>query len=322
MLDFYRQMADQLNQGPIVLATVVAVTGSVPREVGAKMMVCPNGQIIGTIGGGAGEGKVYQQALEILTSGERGFVEIDLSGAPQRDTQGVCGGHMRVWVERWSGETARSRVQQILQCMQIGEPAALMISFTDEPPALIQPYAGLEVVVKPEGMIEPLQGAPTLLIGGGGHVAVPLAQVAHLAGFQIAVVDDRPEFAHSDRFPQATWVLPQSFEAALEVLPTPLPLYVALVTRGMQHDLAALRVLLRRPTCYLGMIGSRKRVRLVLQTLEQEGFAPAQLAQIYAPIGLDIGALTPGEIAVSIVAELVKVRRGGSGRPLGLNVPG
>lgn len=309
MLDFYRQMARELEVGPVVLATVGAVRGSVPREVGAKMLLCPDGRLIDTIGGGAGEAKVIHQARYVLETGEKTWVEIDLSGAPRRDIQGVCGGWMQVWVERWAGEQARHLVNEIIHCLEQGKPGAIVTPFAPErsPSLVTDPLQ--EFQQTPTELIEPLVFPPLLLILGGGHVAVPLAQVAYLAGFQIAVQDDRPEFVTGDRFPQATWRFCQPLGEALAQIPAPAPLYAALVTRGFQHDLTALRVLLQHPTRYIGMIGSRKRVHLVYQTLSQEGFAPETMAGIYAPIGLDIGALTPGEIAVSIVAELVKVRR-------------
>jgi len=170
--------------------------------------------------------------------------------------------------------------------------------------------------------ITPLRRPPTLLIVGAGHVAVPLAHMAHLIDFRVVVQDDRPEFANHQRFPDAT-VLAQPIATAVPTLNTGALLYIALVTRGYQHDLAALRVLLPRSPHYIGMIGSQKRVKTVLQALQQEGIpgmAPslvkAQLERIYAPIGLHLGALTPAEIAVSICAELIAVYRGGNGRSL------
>lgn len=155
---------------------------------------------------------------------------------------------------------------------------------------------------------------PTLLIVGAGHVAVPLAAIAAMIGFRVTVVDDRAEFATRERFPQANAVIAQPLTLALTCALN--SQYVALVTRGIQHDLEALRFLLKTPAKYIGMIGSRKRVHLVRQQLQQEGYPPKVLASLYAPIGLDIGALTPEEIAVSICAELIKVRRGGTAKSL------
>jgi xanthine dehydrogenase accessory factor len=317
VLDFYRTLATELAQQPVVMATVTMTRGSVPREVGAKMIVCADGRIVGTIGGGAGEAKVYAKALETLRSGNKTFVDIDLSGIPQ-DSQGVCGGKMTVWVERWQSSSL-PLIEAIITALQQDSTAVIITPF--EPSR--SPYlshdpndavAGIQVTA--DRFIEPLSSLPLLVIIGAGHVAVPLAQVADLIGFRVVVVDDRPEFANAERFPQAEQVLAQPTPVALATIPATTPLYAALVTRGLQHDLDALAVLLQRPTHYIGMIGSQKRVQLVIQTLLQQGGDTAKIHHLYAPIGLDIGALTPAEIAISIGAELIKVRRGGTGKSL------
>lgn len=317
MLDFYQAIAQELEQAPVVLATVTHVKGSVPREVGAKMLVCTDGKIIGTIGGGAGEAKVYQQALKVLETGEKQWAEIDLTGAAHRPTQGICGGTMRVWLERWSGKDSLNLIYQVLDSLRSGQSGALVTPFAlDQSPYLLQPFGEAHSIsqITQDAVIEPLVPPPTLLILGAGHIAVPLAQIAKMAGFQVVVVDDRPDFASPHRFPAAV-VLPQPVSIALADLPSS-QLYAALVTRSYQHDLEGLRLLLKRSVCYLGMIGSEKRISAVLQTLQQEGYSLHALEKIHSPIGLDIGALTPEEIAVSICAELVKVRRGGTGRSL------
>ncbi|AFZ32043.1 XshC-Cox1-family protein [Gloeocapsa sp. PCC 7428] len=325
MLEFYQQMAQALRQDSVVLTTVVSVTGSVPREVGAKMLVCRD-RAIGTIGGGAGEAKVIRQALQVLATGEKQFVEIDLSGALQRETQGVCGGAMQVWLERWSGNEAIKLIKQIIEILSSSGRGTLVTPFSGDSQPYLEfgdnephspqglPKARHKEHKENEAFREILVPLPTLLIVGAGHVAVPLAAIAAMIGFRVTVVDDRAEFATRERFPQAAEVIVQSLTFALKCGVN--SQYVALVTRGIQHDLEALRLLLQQPAQYIGMIGSRKRVRLVCQQLQQEGYSPEVLASLYAPIGLDIGALTPEEIAVSICAELIKVRRGGTGKSL------
>ncbi|MGF1519254.1 MAG: XdhC family protein [Nodosilinea sp.] len=316
MVNCFEQLAQSLEYGPAVLATVIDVRGSVPREVGAKLVVDARGQVFHTIGGGAGEAKVLGLAQEVLKTGEKQFAEIDLSGAPQRQTQGVCGGHMRVWLERWQGGAARTLVQTILRQLQTGQSVTLVTPFEKgSEPYLIENAVQIDPAI---AFVETLQPPPTLLIVGAGHVGIQLAKVAHLIGFQIAVQDDRPEWANAENYPQASQIFAQEIEAAIAALAPHQNLYAALVTRGYTYDLAALKPLIQRstPCRYLGMIGSEKRVRQVYQALESEGIAQATLGTIYAPIGLDIGALTPEEIAVSIGAELILVRRGGTGRSL------
>lgn len=311
MIDCYRQLAEALRQGAVVLATVIASKGSVPREVGAKMIVTSAG-CMGTIGGGAGEAKVIERAMQVLQTGQKQRLEIDLTGATHRETQGICGGVMQVWLERWSGAAAMALVEQILARLQTGQTVTLVTSFSEQAPYLLnsqdQPM---------NAFIETLYPPPTLLIVGAGHVGVQLAQVAHSIGFQIAIQDERVEWANAQLYPQASIILTEPIQVALTKLAAH-QLFAALVTRGYQYDLAALTGLLKRelPCQYIGMIGSEKRVRQVFQAAIASGIAPEQLRSVYAPIGLDIGALTPAEIAVSIGAELILVRRGGTGRPL------
>jgi len=309
MIEFYRQFAQCLTQEPVVLATVTRVQGSVPREVGAKMIVCSD-RIFGTIGGGAGEAKVIQHARIVLETAQKQSVEIDLTGAPQRETQGICGGKMQVWLERWSGEGAIELVQSILHLLNAGRTATLVTPFDAD----CSPYLVHHPESTPNAFIETLQPLPTLLIIGAGHVGKQLAKVAHLIGFQIMVQDDRAEWANSQRYPQAAGIFNGSIAEVIEQFSAHSNLYVALVTRGYHYDLAALECLLKRDSvcAYVGMIGSEKRVRQVCQALEKMGVSESKLKGIYAPIGLKIGALTPEEIAVSIGAELILVRRGGT----------
>jgi len=279
-------------------------------------MVCPDGQVMGTIGGGAGEAKVLQVAQSVLATGEKQRVTIDLSGAPQRETQGVCGGQMQVWVERWQGEGAIALSQTIQQRLEQGQPFTLVTPLTQHQ----NPYEGLSTAPLRDAQVfqEILQPPPTLLIVGAGHCGIQLAKVASLLGFQVVVQDERETWANSQNFPQVKTLFHGSVDAVLKELEHHSQLYAALVTRGFDYDRVALKGLLHREiSCrYIGMIGSRKRIRKVIQSLENDGIPPSRFQTLYAPIGLDIGALTPEEIAVSIGAELVLVRRGGTGQPL------
>lgn len=313
----YQQLTELLTKGSAVLATVTNIKGSVPREVGAKMIICADGQIINTIGGGAGEAKVIRQAMQVLETGEKQFVEIDLSGAAQRETQGVCGGRMQVWLERWSGEGAIAFSQNILQLLKAGQSVTLITPFTlHQQPYLLDNSAPIPKLEN--AFVEQINPPPTLLIIGAGHVGEQLAKFAHLIGFQIAIQDDRKEFSNAEKFPQTNLIFNQQINLITDNFAAFSQLYVALVTRGYIYDLEALQLLLNRaiPCKYIGMIGSEKRVKLVYQKLQETGISPDLLKNIYAPIGLEIGALTPEEIAVSICAELILVRRGGTGKSM------
>lgn len=159
---------------------------------------------------------------------------------------------------------------------------------------------------------------PELVIVGAGHIARPLCRVGAMLGFRVVVLDDRPEFATRERFPEAARVERADFTAPFEALSLGPRSHLVLVTRGHKYDYDALRDALRRPVHlpYIGMVGSRRRVRAALEQLVREGVPEEELRRIHAPIGVDIGAETPEEIAVSIAAELVLIRRGGTGVPL------
>jgi xanthine dehydrogenase accessory factor len=162
--------------------------------------------------------------------------------------------------------------------------------------------------------IEPIEAAPDLYLLGAGHVSVEIARMAQLVGFRVHVVDDRQKFANADRFPGAD-VIVDDIAGWLAQATIPAEAYVVVVTRGHRYDHDAMRQLISRPTRYLGLIGSRAKVVRIFDALADEGADRSALAGVHAPIGLDIGAVTPAEIAVSIVAELVAVRSGRIGEP-------
>ncbi|MBW8896477.1 MAG: XdhC family protein [Acidobacteria bacterium] len=157
--------------------------------------------------------------------------------------------------------------------------------------------------------IDPLTPSPRLFIIGAGHVGHHLARIAGDVGFRIHVVDDREKFANAERFPGAEVVV-QSIPEWLHRSDIPASAYVVVVTRGHQHDLDAMRALAARDLKYLGLIGSRAKVARIYDALLAEGMPAECLQRVHAPIGLDIGAVTPAEIAISILAELIAVTRG------------
>jgi len=157
--------------------------------------------------------------------------------------------------------------------------------------------------------IEPPTTIVQLLILGAGHIALPLATMAKIVGYEVTVVDDRPSFANSMRFPTADTIICTDFGQALDGLNINSQTFVVIITRGHRYDKVCLRNVINRPASYIGMIGSRKRVKALKAELEEEGIANELLQTLYSPIGLKIGAETPEEIAVSILSELIKVQR-------------
>ena len=158
--------------------------------------------------------------------------------------------------------------------------------------------------------LEPILPVQTLYLFGGGHVSVNVYRAARMVGFEVVIVDDRESFANRQRFPEAKDVYADDFERVMSQLDPNHSSYLVIVTRGHRDDMRVLRWAVETPAKYLGMIGSQRKVIAIYKQLQQEGIAPEKLARVYAPVGLEIGAITPEEIAISIVAELIAVRRG------------
>ncbi len=169
---------------------------------------------------------------------------------------------------------------------------------------------------------------PRLIVAGAGHVSEPVAEIGKMAGFHVTVIDDRPEFANRGRFPTADEVVCTSYVEFFQNLPVNPNTFIVLLTRGHKFDVVSLQELLRREeaieqeqrTAYIGMIGSRRRISGVFEQLKDE-FSDHNFTNIYSPVGLDIGGQTPAEIAVSIMAEILKVKNGKSGNSLKEKIP-
>lgn len=352
--DIYEAVASLTAQGePVATATIVRTRGSVPREVGAKMLVRRSG-ILGTVGGGCGEAEAWRAALSAIDTGQPTTVVADLTEDIDLKSRGVCGGIMDVFVEPWTdaeearrvvealGDPGRVAIATIVEArrLPVGTSRRLVISANRAPSGTLGlaaldarvladahealergrsrtttyalgPADGLDVEGEVDVFVEVFVPPPKLLICGAGHIAVPLAAVARILGFGVAVLDDRSSFANRERFPEADEIVVGGFEETLRGYPLTRDTYVALVTRGHSYDVESLRTVIHAPVAYIGMIGSRRRVWAVFKLLHAEGVPAEKIARVHAPIGLDVGAETPGEIAVAIGAELVKVRRGG-----------
>jgi xanthine dehydrogenase accessory factor len=157
--------------------------------------------------------------------------------------------------------------------------------------------------------VEPIVPQPNALIFGAGHVSKSLAQVSRLAGFHVSVIDDREQFANRERFPDAEEVFADEYEAVFPKLNVNTNSYLIIVTRGHRDDMRVLRWAVSTPAKYIAMIGSKRKTIAIVKELEREGFARSLFERIHAPMGLEIGAITPEEIAVSVVAEMIAARR-------------
>lgn len=220
----------------------------------------------------------------------------------------VAGARMCVWANAHAGTLGSAALDAA------AVEAARRALHADAPPGTFR----VEGDPPTELYLEPHRPPPSLVIVGAGHVARPLCTLGALLGFRVTVLDDRPEFATRERFPEAAEVRRADFSEPFRGIEVGARSWLVLVTRGHRYDFEALREVLRRPEApaYVGMIGSRRRTRAALDALAKDGVPRERLAAVHAPIGLDVGAETPEEIAVAVAAELVLARRGGSGRPL------
>ena len=261
MPSIFRAVAElETTHQPAALCTVVKTSGSTPRHTTSKMLVYPDGHIIGTVGGGELENRVVKESLASLLDGKPRLLAYSMTD-PARGDPGLCGGQVEVFVE-------------------------------------------------------PILPVPVLVVVGGGHVGKALAHLAKWLGFHVVVSDDREQFCTPEANPDADEFYPVPLaELPLRLSINPQTILI-LTTRGSNVDVAGLPALLETPAGYIGVIGSRKRWNTTVKELNEQGIPDEKLARVHSPIGLEIGAETPAEIAVSIMAEVLMLRAGGSGQPL------
>ncbi len=253
-------LAAQNRNEPVALAVVIRAQGSVPRHVGAKMLIRADGRTLGSIGGGEMESRVVAAAHEALGDGQPRLVPYSLVD-PQRGDPGVCGGSVEIYVE-------------------------------------------------------PYNTPNTLLVLGCGHVGRALAALGHWLGFRVVAWDDRPVLAMRDNVPAADVWLSGPPADLLNSVTIDSRTYLALVTRNVNLDRQLLPLLLDTPAAYIAVMGSRRRWEETKRLLLADGQPAEALARIVSPIGLEINAESPNEIAVSIMAQIIMTQRGGDGQPI------
>jgi xanthine dehydrogenase accessory factor len=327
---------------PFAVATVIEASGSTPVPAGAKAVIEADGTIHGTVGGGAVEAQAQHHARQALGEGTPRRFTFDLAGAGPDAPDPICGGRMRLLVDPTaprfgadyrSAAEALARRERGVWITTIREPdprqtTCRFVAATafDSPGGFPAPDALARALAETRpvlvlcpgdaaatAFVEPLIPPPVLLVVGGGHVGQAVATQAAFLGLDVAVIEDRPDFAEPRRFPAGTRVRCGAVADEVAAFPTGPDTYIVLVTRGHQHDAAALRACVRRPSAYLGMIGSRRKVPLLRRQFLEAGWATAEeFDRVHAPIGLDIGAVTVPEIATSILAQIIAVRRRGA----------
>ncbi len=211
-----------------------------------------------------------------------------------------------------------AEIVELCRSTLLGPQAFRLVSLTLDPDVAEELDLGPGTTLKV--FLETAQPPPTLLIVGAGHIALPLSRMGKELGFKVVVLDDREEFASRERFPEADEVTVGDFGEVLGRFPITSSTYVVLVTRGHLEDERALRQVIGSGAAYVGMIGSRRRVRAVFDRLVQEGVSHELIGRVRSPIGLEIGAETPEEIAVSILAEVIHARRRGGRHPSSMSL--
>jgi len=316
---------------PLVMTKIIESSGSTPRRAGAAMLVAASGRIFGTIGGGAIEYEAEQRALQYLREKSGGIQSFRLTVEDAEGLGMVCGGEATVYFQYLPAqdvgvlllaESALSKIKTGNPCWLITEVNSGKMSLSGgEDGGDLSPLTKSRPVFQAIGSrkyyAEPLVEPGTLYIFGGGHIAQALVPAAAAVGFKCVVMDDRPEFTKRELFPRAEKTILADFKS-LSLLPRQpeggIAItnydYIAIMTRGHKHDTLVQAKALSTGARYIGVIGSRHKKAYVEAKLREQGFTDSQLKRIKTPIGIDIGAETPAEIAVSIVAELVAVRAG------------
>ncbi|MDX2227022.1 MAG: XdhC family protein [Verrucomicrobiae bacterium] len=290
----------------MALATVVSAKGSTPRVPGARQFLPVKGAPEGTIGGGATEARILELAQQTLEDGQPRTFEADLRGRPGDIREGICGGIMTVWIVRLTPAQDMSVIQALNTALENGKSVTLLTRLVSPGPVSL---AGVGGPVTGEVFEEEIEPAPQLLVVGAGHIGRALARLMDELDFNICIHDDRQEWLEPGCFPKRCR-LEKNLRSCVERLKSWRgEMYAVLVTRGYGQDVEAMEALAGVHSLkYLGLLGSRPRVSTVLAALGERNVVFSEKV-LHAPIGIEIGAETPMEIAVSIGAELIRVRR-------------
>ena len=324
------------------VASVARRRGSLPMASTAKMLVTAGGARMGTVGGGCLEAEVIERCLDAMQRRTPGVSEHELNAELAGDYGLTCGGIATIVVEPvFPSDLLAAVYARAAEVVARGERAVMVtrLDWSAGPgKRLVAPGEYLERA--PDGdadepadtraldrlpalddgaLVELVAGAPRLVVFGGGHVGGAIARAATAAGWRVTVVDDREDFADAARHPAAESCVTCDWHDLPPALGLDDATWCVVATRGHQHDALIVDQLARRDLRYLGMLGSRRKVALTWQLLERWGVPRARLDAVHAPIGLAIGADTPEEIAVSVVAEMIAVRRSASRRRGGVD---
>jgi len=347
--DVFQAAIDILSDGgQAAMSTIISSKGSLPMSEKSKMLVTPEGKIIGTVGGGCLEADVWTEARRVMEEGKSHIQQFILTEKYAGESGLNCGGVVEILTEPLP-EEGSEMFRAVLELKDEGQRGTLVTILTDHPQypdgkrkvllcddgSIVGSLgdSALEAFVMERGwdvlqgedfavvdyqteagdtlqlFMEPILPTPTVYVFGGGHVSFFIVRAAKLAGFKVKVIDDRPAFANKERFPQADDTIVMEFDEVREAFDFGQDDYVVLVTRGHQHDQQILEQIYDCDARYLGMIGSKSKISKMWKRLEAKGIDASYLERVHAPIGLNIGADNPEEISISVVAELIMERR-------------
>jgi xanthine dehydrogenase accessory factor len=326
----------------VVLATVIHTWGSSPRGVGAKMAFTPTGQITGSVSGGCVESQVYETGIETLRSGKPQLLRFGVADETAFEVGLACGGNIEVFVAPLEPNLFRSLEQEIHAGHAIAmsivvegpehlvgqyrlhiESGLLVGTLEGEPASLADAAAirSLKEGTSSKSSIQTSEGQtatlftdvilppPTLVMIGGVHIAIALARIAKALDYHTCLIDPRRAFGSPERFPHIDQLIQAWPQEALPQINLSPSTCVALLTHDPKIDDPAIKYVLETPVFYIGALGSKKTHESRRQRLLADGISEQKIARIHAPIGIDLGAQTPEEIALSVMAEIVAVRR-------------
>jgi len=346
MQDVLRQLYEDIQTSrPVAYTALVETRGSTPQKAGARMLVYPDGSQAGTLGGGCVEAEVKRRALRLLDDGGVELLTFQLDDNYGWDDGLICGGRMKMLVDPIHPGADVAYFKTLEQLTAVGTPCteAVIIDAEktgggqegdrflidvegncvagrgslDAPPTTLADHIK-PIMERPRPYVSggysflPFLERCRLIVVGGGHVGQRVAEMAADVDFDVWVVDDREEFCNQDRFPKAKRLIVGDIDTALSGLDIDPQTYCIIVTRGHNHDEEALYHLAETSAAYVGMIGSRRKIKLIYDDLLAEGISREALERVHAPLGFDIGSQTVPEIAISIVAELIAHRNLGA----------
>lgn len=317
-------------------ASVIRAVGSTPQKAGANAIFSADGRIWGTLGGGCLEAECRRRALESLDLGRSQVFDLKLDDITGWDDGLICGGKVRVLITACPARQTDA-MRALLSAAGSGESGALVTfvrhpqfdcgamrfypakelaglplcrEFPDLPELFETGRAGSVSSEIGEVYLEPYAANPRLVIAGAGHIGKATAKLGRMMGFEVIVIDDRPALASAENIPEANQLICGDIPEEMAKIETCRQTYVVIVTRGHRHDGTVLAAAVKKPAAFIGMIGSRRKGLMIRRGLVEEGLATeSELDRVCSPIGVDVGAVTVPEIALSIVTQLVAVRR-------------